>query len=752
MKVYFLEADVPLTKTFNMTDGKLVKIGHPQILNYTSHAEEVITIEDLHAAIVKHAALGHCMLKGPLNRPLVKESRSGSTNTNDPSEILCYDMDGLKGFNNVDDALKQLNAANVDHIIQYSSSMGVTPDKGVSCHVFALATATNMAPAMKQWLIAENLRIPQFRQDIALTRTNNALRWPLDITTCQNDKLIYIADPILGKGVVDKFKGTRIKLVKRKLRKFEMPTTTSAEANKVAQQTLLNELRKKAGLEPRKTTIMKYAGPVEYMVNPDQATVTGIKTERGFVYLNLNGGDSWAYYHREGNPEFIYNFKGDPIYKTSELLPDYWRSVRPKPTARDDADIQYLAFRDFNTAVYYNGTWDPNDEILDVKPARSETQLKSFLKQYGQPVGEFVPDWRTRFDPNSDEIINTEKQTINWFTPTKYMLMEPDKKARIPATMRKVMFHALGNDQECFDHMINWLACLLQHRKKLGTSWVMNGIQGTGKGLFLNKILKPLFRYVAVKRTRELDTQFNGWAEKSLILWVDEAEIAVHNSSNEIEGDLKNYIVEPTISIRNMYMTSYDVDSYLNILLASNKGEIIHIDPSDRRFNVAPFQPNKIELTEDEIDVSLPAELDEMAQFLLAYDADLVQARTALNNEAKQLQMHMSESSIDGICRAILAGNFKMLADEKPDDHLATGNTSRDITAGAYIRLMNEIEAGKKPVLLRGDLFTILDWTCGGVPAASYKLASYLKHYGIHLRNVTHAGKSLRGVKVEWKI
>lgn len=32
MKVTFLEADVPLTKTFYMKDGKIDKIGHPQIL------------------------------------------------------------------------------------------------------------------------------------------------------------------------------------------------------------------------------------------------------------------------------------------------------------------------------------------------------------------------------------------------------------------------------------------------------------------------------------------------------------------------------------------------------------------------------------------------------------------------------------------------------------------------------------------------------------------------------------------------
>jgi hypothetical protein len=42
-----------------------------------------------------------------------------------------------------------------------------------------------------------------------------------------------------------------------------------------------------------------------------------MKMERGFVYFNLNGGDSWAYYHPIDNPTFIRNFKGEPMYRTA---------------------------------------------------------------------------------------------------------------------------------------------------------------------------------------------------------------------------------------------------------------------------------------------------------------------------------------------------------------------------------------------------------------------------------------------------
>jgi hypothetical protein len=41
---------------------------------------------------------------------------------------------------------------------------------------------------------------------------------------------------------------------------------------------------------------------VRYLANPGETVVTGVKRARGFAYLNLNGGDSWAYFHPEDNP------------------------------------------------------------------------------------------------------------------------------------------------------------------------------------------------------------------------------------------------------------------------------------------------------------------------------------------------------------------------------------------------------------------------------------------------------------------
>lgn len=754
MKAHFLQAEVPLTKTFKLVDGTLEKVGHPRVVEYVSHEEAWATIEDLYALLTKHADLGHCFLKGNLNRQLVNESRAGTTDANAPTRLAVLDLDGVKGVKNVDGLLRMLDAADVDHVVQYSSSMGVVPDRGLSAHVFMLLAREYPPALLKQWLMHLNLTVPVLRNNLGMTRTNNALRWTLDVTTCQNDKLIYIAPPLLGDGVEDGFVGDRIQLVRRKKRSFELPDKLpSAEANKVAAEAALNELREKAGLPRRAKVSYKTSGPIEYMAKPDQAIVTGIKRERGFVYLNINGGDSWGYYHPDTNPEFIHNFKGEPVFRTKDLVPDYWHDVRKTSfeARKVQTGLVYLAFRDFRTAAYWNGTWDPEAKDLRIAEARGKEQLADFLKQHGQPVGDFVEDWDVRFAPNDPEIVNVEAKTVNLFQPSEYMAAEHEPVKEVPPAIRRLVLHAVGGDEEMLEHMMNTLAVIFQHRCRTETAWVLHGIEGTGKGLFLNKVLRPIFKYVTSKRMRELDSQFNGYMERCLILWLDEMQLsALNNAADVVESDIKNYIVEPIISIRRMHMMPYEAPNHMNLIIPGNKDDVMVISPTDRRFNVAPYQATKFETSDEEL-AQVEEELMGFAGYLATRRADRQVARTPRNNAAKQRMAHISLSSVDVVARAVLSGDLQFLWEQRPVGHLTSGNSARDILAGAYLRLLEEVARGGKGVLLREDLHVIMEYAVGGMPATPHKFSSLLKHHGIILEPTSVGGKSARGIKVAWR-
>lgn len=756
MKVTFLGADVPLTKTFYMKDGKIEKIGHPRILNYTSHEENVETISDLHALLQTHAAQGHCFLKGNVIRPLVKEPRAGTTNPNEETSLLLLDIDGIKGESYVESVLAQCKLLGADYIVQWSSSSGVIPERGMSAHVFVMLDKPYAPAILKQFLTQWNLNVPILISNVGLTRTYNALRWPLDITTCQNDKLIYIAPPLLKDGIEDTMEGERILFVAGKSRALVLPAPyPNAEINATKTQEKLNELRKALGLKDRPKTTMRTKGAIEYMAKPDRAIVTGTKESKEFTYLNLNGGDSWGYYHPSSNPEFIFNFKNEPTYKTSELLPDYWQEVKDKMNeVRVDSDGRlYLAFRDFRSSTYYNGIFDQKAQKLKLGVAKSESQLRSFLQQYSQPVGDFVPDWDVRFSPHSDLIVDVDNKLVNTYQPSTYMRMKPRPVHAVPPTIRRILLHVLGGDEEVLEHFLNWLAVIVQHKVATGTAWVFHGTTGTGKGIVLKLILRPLFGmdYVITKRIREIDSQFNGYMEQAFVLWVDEAEQNDFNSKGPMAADVKNFITEPRISIRKMHTLPYEVDNYLNWIFSSNKTHIIQIDPEDRRFNVAVYQPNKLVFTDSDAR-AIDEELVEFYHYLMTREADRGKARVPMNNAAKNTMINLNLASIDTASEAIRTGNLEYFWNAMPQGSIDSLPRFDQEKAERYVKLLKDIVANGRRSLLREELFTLLDYTIGNMPTTPIKFSSMLKHHKLDIVPITHGGKKARGVPVKWTI
>src|SRR5574344_154377 len=460
MKIVFLEASVPLTKTYSKTKAGVTKTPYPFAWEFTSHEEDVNSLTQFEAVLKKHAALGHCALKGTISRPLVRESRAGSTDTNATTEWIVLDLDGLPTTVDIagqaqpqtltiDLLLYEMGLGDVSYVVQYSASYGIENQK-LRAHVFMLLDKPMAAPLLKQWLIQKNHEVSFLSKSMELTKTGNAISWPLDISACQNDKLIYIAPPTL-KGIKDPRAGSsRISLVKRKCDMVDLnaiPINTTAKNRELTHKRIA-ELRDAAGLPARKIKY-KVVGSQEVMLQPDESVITEMKTERGFVYFNLNGGDSWAYYHPENNPDYILNFKGEPAYLTKELLPDYWQQLTNSGSStREASDGRlYLAFCDRRTGVYWRGTYEAATDVLDINPAKNETQLRHFAKQYGVPIGDFVPEWDLIFNPDDMVRVDSQNRMVNKFQPTSVMLNVGKAPKAVPPTINKVLTHALGGDK-----------------------------------------------------------------------------------------------------------------------------------------------------------------------------------------------------------------------------------------------------------------------------------------------------------------
>lgn len=758
MQLVMLEASVPLTKRFEKkSDGTITKTSYPHVYDVSSHHIDVRNLQDFERALVKHAALGHCLVKGNISRQLVKESRAGTTNTNDSTEWVVFDLDGLPDSETVDSFLALIGLKDVSYIVQYSASHLVT-DKKLRAHVFMMLDKAYPAPLLKQWLVGINHDTPMLSQSMALTKTGNALLWPLDISACQNDKLIYIAPPTL-KGIKDPHGKQRISLVKRKKDKLSIADTIPSTAkNRERTSKRIDELREKDGLPKRKTTY-KMHGAMEVLVKPDVCTITEMKQERGFVYFNLNGGDSWAYYHPEDNPDYIFNFKGEPVYLTKELLPEYWQQITGTAARVSSSGLIYLAFLDRKTSTYYRGTYDATLDELDLNPAKNETQVRHFAKQHGVPLGDYIPEWDLVFDPHDNVRVDLTTRVANLFQLTTFMKASTKKVTTIPKNCHKVIWHALGEDQEIYEHFINWLAFIVQFRDRTKTAWVLHGTQGTGKGVMMNKIIRPLLgeKQTATRRMEEFEERYNHFMKQCFVVFVDEVETGALKNESGVIAKFKNFITEPMVPIREMHAQAKEFPNYTNWILASNKSAVVRIDPEDRRFNVGKYQPVPLKqvMTMGEVD-QIDSELQSMYDYLLHYPCNAQTASTVLDTEDRQNMISLSVTSFDTVGAALEVGDFEFFIDQLPTTETYMGNAAeinrvedyKAVLKGIYER--TDTKNGECNIS-REELRTIFEYTVGNIPNSPNKFTTMLKHHRIHVTKVWIAPKTVNGIKIMWK-
>lgn len=642
MRVYFLESSdgIPATKTIH-ANGE--KSNFNNLYRLTSHEHEISTPKEFFEVIQSHAQAQHCLLKGELTRPLRAESRASSTEPQGLTQWICLDLDNVEGMTDPDQFILSVlpkEFHDVSYIWQASSSQGFKP--GLNGHIFMMLSQRVSAPLLKEFLADLNHTNETLKNQLALTKTGFALSYKLDITTCQNDKLLYIAPPVFV-GLEDPVPNR----IQFRDRANDLVTFTFQHKNThETAQGLVAQLRKEAGL-PKRTASFKTSGKIQYLANPHRAHVTGpTKHERGFVYLNINGGDSFAYYYPENDPTYLFNFKGEPIVQLKDFVPDYYQSLVP-------GDTKAIVFREPETDQYYNGTW--NGQELKLYPAKNKERLADFLAQYQQELPDPIPDWEYTFDPTNFTRVDFDKRFANRWEPTGFL--ENYKNAALPPIARKVIESVTGNDKESTEHFINWLAFVVQTRRKTGTAWMMHGVEGTGKGLLFHNILVPILgiNYCKIINLDDLSDNFNEWLETCLILFVD--EVRLDSSQKSKLNRLKSLITEPVGRIRRMRANPYQVKLYNNIIMASNSEDAMYISETDRRFNVARRQTKRLIITQEEIE-HLQFELPAVTGFLMNYKYDPRKVNTPLVNDAKEQMKRASQNSSEQFFAALREGNL----------------------------------------------------------------------------------------------
>jgi len=468
-KLTFLSSHVPLTKKFGR-DG--TKTSYPNVKNFSSVDLQTSSINEFykHLYDMAFSKAKPCLLKGNLSAKLNNEPRKGGTRPNTQTHWICLDLDGAP-FSTPDEFMRAIGLSQTSYVVQYSSSANM--GKGLRCHIFCILSKPQTPDNLKSWLMHLNLHTPVLEQAIKLSEQQNHLKWPLDITTCQNDKLLYIAEPIFEDPSQNPLKPqARIQLVKRADLTLDVTKIHLSPIAKLRAQatTKRDDLRKAAGLAPTRTkTVIKDGFSI--LPNADPTTHNIVAEDDEFMRLNLGTGDSQAYYIIKSNPELIRNFKGEDYVYTKDVLPELYKHLTGEfheanftPSTNGD---QVIYLREKTTGQYWKGLYNASTPSLDLDPVDSKDKLHDFLMGHGINPPAYIPEWRIVFNPQSTTVVDETNHVLNRF-------VLPPLLATLPATkpssssypiIQQALDSAVGTGQ-VQEHFLNWLAVIMQHRRR----------------------------------------------------------------------------------------------------------------------------------------------------------------------------------------------------------------------------------------------------------------------------------------------
>ena len=802
----------PLCKSFLLSeDGELSAESYPHVLRFNSLRRKVAGIEGLAEYIKAVGSMGGCLLKGQLDRELRAESRAGHTDSRGSTRWICLDVDGLAGVDTVQDFVRLLPEAfrTTSYVIQYSSSMGIV-DKGLSAHVFFLLRDAVPAMVLKRWLIYQNLTMPLIAAQLKLTRSQVAMRFPLDVTTCQNDKLIYVAPARRGEGVEDTFEEERVQVVKKRYvsldYRFEVPDTIDVEQMMLEK---MNSIREDQGM-PKQDMSTKRIGSTEVLKDvTGEIRITSRKEERGFAYLNLNGGDSWGYYHPTDNCSVLYNFKGEPNLDIESTFPEYYatragqgsasahdtrvrddsgghaestepaageddresdqgepdQDRQPAPaTERDDGPgwITLVGIEN-HTGDYFGLRYEPSSGYFNYTSINARTQIKDYCHQHGVPSPERLHRWSVGYDFSDFSYkINEDNNYINLFDPPDYIRSANRTfEGGVPGTIGSILKHVVGDSDEAYELLLNWLACVVQYRRAIGTAWLLSGTQGTGKGLFFTHIMMPILGrdYVSRATLPTFEKEFNGFMERSLLIFVDEIRLKELKQASVALSNLKQYITDDVIALRRMRTDTYLIDNHANFVFASNHYDSMEIDPSDRRFLVAPRQeaPLSSTIEVDGIINRIRKELGDFTSYLLSRTADLQMARSMYHSSERERLKHLTRNASDEVADAIRAGDFEFFVDEAPDvdkpgEAAIQAKLPQPISYGKFLKAVLEAEHGE--LNIPRDMLRMVWWHITGAWFQTpTKFSKFVGKMGLEIKKVRIGDDMTRGLhRVQFNI
>ena len=273
---------------------------------------------------------------------------------------------------------------------------------------------------------------------------------------------------------------------------------------------------------------------------------------------------------------------------------------RPKPAAPAEAPEVFLSVPEmkehFKGCVYvrdqhrvlvqdgamlkpeqFNATY--GGHFFTMMPDLSKPSRKAFEALTESAAVRFPSAKQTVFRPDLPFQEMLPDGRVNVYTPARPRTVEAD----IEPLMHLLRLMLPNEDDRAI--VLSWACAVVQHPgRKMLWAPVLQGTEGNGKSTLGECMAYTLGEnYVHRPRSKELGSQFNGWMLNKLLSLVEE----IHMSGRrEVLDDLKPYITQTRVPIRQMQVAEAVHEVPMNWYFTTNHRDAVLKSRNDRRYAV----------------------------------------------------------------------------------------------------------------------------------------------------------------------
>jgi len=328
-------------------------------------------------------------------------------------------------------------------------------------------------------------------------------------------------------------------------------------------------------------------------------------------------------------------------------------------------------------------------------PTANISHILRYYKPYNKTFQPLKPrmfgDFFNTYTPNGFLDVKVENTIdINKF-------VEITLPKRYPAI--NLLLKNIAPKQEELEYLLNWFSTILNTSKKIKTSIILKGIQRTGKGVFVTKLIEySVHRDNCFTATNgNLSEKFNNYLEDKQFIIFDEVK-GDYKNDKDLANKVKLIVSEDRMNIRSMGVDPYMIDFYANCIFLSNEDVPLPLDQSDERFTIIETRSRTLKkaINDDDIDEFIKKIEDERDEFLIQlkmckYNRDL--ASSTLKNDIKNV-IQDATASTSNILKTVFRNRDKNTIEDILND--AIKDIEKEYLPLKEVEVVENNELGQK--------------------------------------------------------